>query len=122
MMGLSRIVIMNKGSLLASKERHKLKMKALIRCADPIGIEELDKFKVDGRMTLQSFKDNLSKLFPLILHLVAEGDSIADIESLMGFNRRVLEQWIQNHPPFDKRIKEARKIRRDRIELAKMLE
>lgn len=104
------------------KEREKLKSRIKDSCVYLCSLSDISKFQIDGRLSIELFKKHISKVLPVVLSLVSEGKGIPAIERLLGMNERSLECWLQNHPAIDRKVKEARKIRRDSIELKKMME
>lgn len=104
------------------KERQKIDNRIRTSCVYPIALSDLGHYRVEGKLSLEAFKENLAKLFPLVLSLVAEGKGIPAIERILGMNERSLECWLQNNPRIDKKVKRAREIRRDSIALKAMLE
>lgn len=109
--------------LNAIKTKRRRNLKARVRDTQVylIDLSDLSDFQDNGLLSIQVFKENISKLFPLVLSLVSEGHSIPSVERLMGFNRRALVSFLQNHSGINRRVNEARKIHLDRVALAEIL-
>lgn len=104
------------------KEREKIRSRTKDSCVYPCELSDISTFQIDGKLSIELFKQHISKLLPIVLSLVSEGKGIPAIERILGMNERSLECWLQNHPRIGKRVKEAREIRRDSIALKAMLE
>jgi hypothetical protein len=76
----------------------------------------------DGTMRSEVLKEHISGLFPYILLRVTEGLSIPEIAAELGLKAHILNKLLQSYPLLREKIRRAREIRRDRVELAKMLE
>jgi hypothetical protein len=118
---LYRYWMRNLRRLLMAKERKRIREALSIPRFKSISVDELHLYQVDGVMTLQTFKENVSKLFPLVLSLTVEGQSLPSIARLMGISHRALKHFIETTPKAVKAMNDARKIRSDDIELRELL-
>jgi hypothetical protein len=104
----------------AAKERDKLINIALAKDIRPTTLQALKALQVNGLLPWEVFKDNIGKIFPLILSMVAEGHSITYIESVLGLRASGLSKFIQLHPRLKRACNEARKVKKDRTSLEKI--
>ena len=100
-------------SLIKKLERQKILRNANRSAARPLTLGDISSVQVDGVLTYQAFIDNISAIFPLIIELVNEGNSIYQIEKTLGFNERVLHSFLQRFPSLGDKIKKARKLKTD---------
>lgn len=101
----------------AARRRKELITLALENRTRPITLQALKDLQVNGRLPWEAFTSNIGKIFPLILQMVSEGDSIAKIEAFLGIRKSGLAKFIQLHPRLKKACNEARKIKSDRKSL-----
>ena len=101
-----------------AKEKNNLQKTALDNTLKPMTQEQIAELTP---MTLETFKDNIGKLFPVVLARVASGQGIRALEREWGMKTRVLETFIQRHPRLDKAVKAARKLSVDKQHELKFL-
>lgn len=97
-----------------AKERHKLSTLAFSQRVKPATLDEVVNYQVDNILTIELFKENIGKLFPLVLSLVSEGNTLRSIELLMGFKPRSLEDFLMRNRRMLNAVREARKLRSDK--------
>lgn len=115
----------HKGYLASLRER-KSKRKKLIRnalrgAAGPITLEDIRIFQIEGSINLESLKENIGSIFPLVLNLVADGHSISSIEKMLGMKDRLLENLLMRYRPLGEAVIMARKVANDDSALRDMM-
>lgn len=101
-------------------ERNRLIERALNKKVIPISLDGLEHLKHDGTLSLETFKDNIGKIFPLILHWISEGKSYQEIADLTGLGRRTLIKFLYSHSRLKVACENARKIKLDKKELERI--
>ena len=104
------------------KERKKINNNAFSSRTSSASLSDISNIQIDGHLAIELLKKNIGKIFPLILSLVNEGESIASIERLFGMNKKALIQFIEKRPALHKAVQRAKDIRRDSVALKAMLE
>lgn len=92
-----------------ARQRKQEQITAL-RGKNPISFDELLELQP---MTIGVMRDNIARIFPLILIKVNQGMSIKALEAYLGLNERVLVDYLVRRPRLDKAVRKARKIKRD---------
>jgi len=104
------------------KKKAALRKKNLLRAAThadskPMTLDKIKALQVDGQLSIEAFKDNIGKLFPVVLLLISSGYSVGKVESYLGMNALSLQRFITINPVLKAKCNEARKINRDRESL-----
>jgi hypothetical protein len=104
-----------KESILVKKLKFKrIKRNATRGASNPIDLDGIKALQREGVLKLEDLYENIGSIFPFILNLVSEGESIRGIERIIGVRTRVLEQMLQRIPYLAKEVKKAKQVRVDR--------
>lgn len=96
-------------------KRQKIIKNALRAGARPMSFEEIQTLQVQGVLDLETFYDNISYIFPVILELVQSGLSISKIEKRLGFADRSLENCLFTYKRLRDEVQKVRKLKSDVI-------
>lgn len=77
----------------------------------PYSFEEMD--DIGAFDSYRDIETHISKLFPLVLKLVADGWSIPKIERRFKFRDRLLVLFLQRHTSLNEYVKASRSLRED---------
>lgn len=80
-----------------------------LRGSEPMTLHEARQAEL---FTREDIRRVIGGLFPLIIRLVLNGESISKIEGLCGIPNKLLARFIFDHPRLDAHIRRARDIRR----------
>jgi len=99
-------------NLLRTKknERDKFTRNCLRGAAESLTIEDA---KLLGPIDMKVMKENAGGLFALVVDLVSKGHGLPEIEKMLNFKHKFLDNLMTNFPRLAAKVREARKLRLD---------
>lgn len=102
---------------MRARERKRLIERALNKKVIPISSVGLNALKQNGSLDLETFKEHIGRIFPVILHRISEGKTYKDIADELGLERRTLITFLYDHARLKSACELARGLRQDKREL-----
>lgn len=94
------------------KRENDLMIQRALSGASPMLVSEIRSLEIRSTKDIERV---ISGLFPRILEMVGNGDSIATIEIDLSFKARLLSKFLERNPKLNAKIKEVREMRRERM-------